>query len=118
MSDSRGNAISAYSPPFAKGAQVYGENIAPDSVTSAKMNAAFLSGTIVSGGITTAIAHGLGVIPKIVVATPLLTAAQATSATTINVVVAAASAATATNIYLIGSQPEGSAIKYSAYVQL
>lgn len=107
MTNSRGIAISAYSPAFAKGAKVYGDNIQSGAITSAhiangtvvaadiaagsvtsakigtgavtnaKMKAAFLSGTLVSGRATRAIAHGLGVKPKFVVVAALPTLAQA-----------------------------------------
>jgi hypothetical protein len=99
-------------------AAVKAANLAASIVTSAKMGAAFLSGTLVSGQITKAVAHGLGAKPKCVVVAPLLTAAQAISATYLHVVLAAASAATTTNFYIIGNQPTNGAIKYVAYVQL
>lgn len=191
MATSRGNAISAYSPAFSKGAQVYGANIASGvvtsahiadgtvvagdigagsitsakigtgavtsiklgaaavisakigvsavqytniavnavrngaisakSITSAKIRAAFLSGTIVSGRTTRAIAHGLGVKPKFVVvaAMPTLTQANISASATANqVFLAAASAATSANFYVIGTQAANAAIKYCAYVQL
>lgn len=96
------------------------------SVTSAKIRAAFLSGTLVSGKKTIAVAHGLGVKPKFVVACALATLAQVSGAQATSgigknvpvVTVAAASAATSTNFYLIGGQTQGAAIKYAAYVQL
>lgn len=128
MANSRGTAISAYIPAFAKGAQIYGENIASGvviaadiaagAVTSAKMKAAFLSGTLVSGKTTRAIAHGLGVKPKFVIVNALPTLAQGISASRIDVQLAAASAATSTNFYVIGTQPTNAALKYIAYVQL
>ena len=167
MSASRGNAISAYNPAFAKGALIYGANIqsgvvtsahiadgtvvAADvaagsitsaklgaaavvaaaigagavtsakigtaAVTNAKMKAAFLSGTLVSGKTVTAIAHGLGVKPKCVVACGIVTRTQASGATP-SVVNVAVSAATSTNIYLIASGPINAATKYAAYVQI
>ncbi len=103
--------------------------IGAQAVTSAKIKAAFLSGTLVSGQITKAIAHGLGAKPKMVVVTPILTLAQAISAKTVGslsatfriaptISLAAASAATSTNFYVIGSQGSNQAIKYVAYVQL
>lgn len=148
---SRGNAISAYSAPFSKGAKIYGANIqsgvvtsahiadgtvvAADvaagsitsaklgtaAVTNAKMKAAFLSGTLVSGRTTRAIAHGLGVKPKFVVVNALPTLAQAVlSASTVSnqIYLAAASAATSANIYVIGTQAANAALKYVAYVQI
>lgn len=176
MTLSRGNAISAYSPDFSKGAQVYGANIASgaitsahiadgtivaadvaagsitsakigtgavvevkigagavtsakmgaQAITSAKIRAAFLSGTLVSGKVTIAVAHGLGVKPKLVVVCPIATLAQVSGASATSgigknvpvVSLAAASAATSTNIYLIGGQTQNTAIKYAAYVQL
>lgn len=106
MANSRGNAISAYVPAFAKGALIYGANVqsgvitsahiadgtvvaadvaagsitsaklGASSVTNAKMKAAFLSGTLVSGVLVTAVAHGLGATPKSVVVCALLTKTQ------------------------------------------
>jgi hypothetical protein len=97
---------------------VRNEKISAGAVTSAKIRAAFLSGTLVSGKITKAIAHGLGVKPKFVVVNALPTLAQGISATRIDVYLAAASAATTTNFYIIGTQPTNAALKYVAYVQL
>lgn len=97
---------------------VHNANISAKSITSAKIRAAFLSGTIVSGKITRAIAHGLGVKPKFVVVAPLHTLAQAISATSLNLSLAAASAATSANFYVVGNQPTNGAMKYVAYVQL
>mgnify|MGYP001590183917 CR=1 FL=1 len=184
---SRGNAISAYSAPFSKGAKIYGANIqsgvvtsahiadgtiiaadvaagsitsaklgtdavtsvklaaasvisaklgvsavqntniaanairagaiSAKAVTSAKIRAAFLSGTLVSGKTMFAVAHGLGVRPKMVVACAIVTRTQASAATpsTVNIGV---SAATSTNIYLIASGTINASVKYAAYVQL
>lgn len=105
---SRGDAISGYHPAFAKGAKIYSGNI----------KAAFLSGSLVSGKTTRAIAHGLGAIPKFITVHALPTLAQAISATKIDVFLAAASAATSANFYVIGTQPTNGAVKYVAYVQL
>jgi hypothetical protein len=99
-------------------ASIHNVMLSAKSVTSAKIRAAFLSGTIVSGQATRAVAHGLGVKPKFVVVAPLLTLAQAISGAGLQVALAAASAATTTNFYIIGSQPQNVAIKYVAYVQL
>lgn len=91
------------------------------SVTNAKMKAAFLSGTLVSGRTTRAIAHGLGVKPKsvIVVALPTLTQANISASATANMIfLAAASAATSANFYVIGTQAANAALKYAAYVQI
>ncbi len=63
-----------------------------------------------------AVAHGLAVKPKSVIVCALGTLGQITAKHT--VAVAAASAATTTNIYLIGSQAANAAIKYAAYVQV
>src|SRR3990167_9197970 len=86
------------------------------AVTNAKMKAAFLSGTIsglLSGVV--AVAHGLGVAPKSV-----LVSMKAAHADIIDppqgVHVAAASAATSTNIYL-KTRKSGN-VKYEAYVQI
>lgn len=90
-------------------------SIADDAVTSAKIGAAFLSGTIsglLSGVI--AVAHGLGVKPKLVVVSTL--AAHDDVVNSRYVFPSAASAATSTNIYLKASKPGN--VKYAAYVQL
>lgn len=115
---SRGANISAYYPGFGP---TQGATIA-----SANVRAAFISGSLVSGKKTIAVAHGLGVKPKLVVVCPIVTLAQASGAGATSgigknvpqVSVAAASAATSANIYLIGSQTQNTAIKYAAYVQL
>lgn len=100
---------------------VHAGNISAKSITSAKIRAAFLSGTLVSGRITLPVAHGLGVKPKFVIVAALPTLAQAVlSATTVEnmIYLAAASAATSTNFYVIGTQAANAALKYVAYVQL
>ncbi len=147
MASSRGNAISAYSPAFSKGAKIYGANIqsgvvtsahiadgtivAADvaagsitsaklgtaAVTNAKMKAAFLSGTLVSGKKVFAVAHGLGVKPKLVVACAINTLTEASAAQN-NHVSVAISASTSTNIYLVASGTQAAAHKYMAYVQI
>lgn len=94
---------------------VRSEKISAKAITSAKIRAAFLSGTIsglLSGVI--AVAHGLGVKPKMVVVTTL--AAHADVVAGREVFLAAASAATTTNIYLKASKSGN--VKYVAYVQL
>ena len=173
MSTSRGNAISAYIPAFAKGAKVYGANIASGAITSAhiadgtviaadiaagsvtsakigagavlsaaigtgavvaakigagavtsaklgskavkltKMFAAQITGTIISSGITYAVAHGLSAAPSLVIVGVRDTLAKISAGT--NVGESSASARTATNIYLVG-RPHGA--KFVAYVQL
>lgn len=128
MAPSRGNNVSAYVPAFSKGAKVNRGNISASAIgnaeisakaiTSAKIRAAFLSGTIVSGQTTRAIAHGLGVKPKFVVVAPLLTLAQAISGKVPTVSLAAASAATSANFYVVSSAASNAALKYVAYVQL
>lgn len=94
---------------------VRNEKISAKAITSAKIRAAFLSGTIsglLSGVI--AVAHGLGVKPKSVVVTTL--AAHADVVAGRQVFLAAASAATTTNIYLKTNKTGN--VKYVAYVQL
>lgn len=107
------NAVLAAS--IAAGA-VTSAKIGAGAVTNAKMKAAFLSGTI--SGLTAftpiAVAHGLGVAPKFVVATMLPTAGEVSAKHTI--CVAAASGATSTNIYLVSSKSGN--VKYVAYVQV
>lgn len=107
---SRGESLSGYFPAFGprSGAKVF----------SANVKAAFLSGTIVSGKITIAIAHGLGSKPKLVIVTPIHTLTQAISATSNSLSLASASAATTTNFYVIGNQKANVAMKYAAFVML
>lgn len=107
ITQSRGESIKRYSPAFAKGAQAM----------SAVIGGLWLSGTIVSGKTTRAITHGIGRIPKHVQVNALPTLAQAISATRIDVYLAAASAATSSVFYVIGSQPAAAAVKYVAYLQ-
>jgi hypothetical protein len=146
MEPSRGYDIRNYIPAFAKGAkvtlasisagfttgitsagitksyiangEVTSDKLSAKAVSSTKMNAAFLSGTLVSGQTTRSIAHGLGVKPKSVIVVPILTLAQAISAAVPSISLAAASAATSAVFYVIGSQPSNGAIKYAAYVQI
>ncbi len=87
------------------------------SVTSAKIRAAFLSGSLVSGKKVFAVAHGLGVRPKLVVACAINTLTEASAAQN-NHVSVAVSAATSANIYLVASGTQNAAHKYAAYVQL
>jgi hypothetical protein len=92
---------------------VHSANISAKAVTSAKIFAAFLSGTIVSGGVTYAKAHGLGAKPKVVIVSAILTAAQRASATILRVThEEAVSANTSTNVYIRGNQAGNTAIKY------
>lgn len=95
-SASRGVAISAYSPAFAKGAKVFSGNIRMSKV----------SGTIANSGVVYAVAHGLGAAPSVVFLTPKGTVgglkAAATSANSVGL--ATVSAATSTNIYVAGAK--------------
>lgn len=126
---SRGDDIRNYNPAFKKGAKIaFSGNISAGTIknahlsakaiTSALIRAAFLSGSIVSGKKTMAVAHGLGVKPKLIVVTTIGTLAQISGSQNAHVALAAASAATSANFYLIGSQTQNTAIKYAAYVQL
>lgn len=92
--------------------------ITAKAITSAKIRAAFLSGSIVSGKKTMAVAHGLGVKPKSIVVCAIGTLAQISGANPPTIALAAASAATSANFYVIGSQTQNTALKYAAYVQL
>lgn len=107
VTQSRGEDARNYLPALKKGAQVL----------SASIGGLWLSGTIVSGKTTRLISHGIGIKPKSIIVTPLLTLAQAISASNIDVSLAAASAATITGFYVIGSQPAAAAVKYAAYLQ-
>lgn len=107
VTQSRGENAKNYIPALAKGAQVM----------SGSIGALFLSGTIVSGQTTRAIAHGIGRKPKMIVVTPILTLAEAISAAVPSVSLAAASAATSANFYVISSKASNAAIKYAAYLQ-
>ena len=92
---------------------VHSSHISAKAVTSAKLKAAFLSGTIVSGGVTFAVAHGLGAKPKAVLVSALLTAAQRASATILRLThEGAVSANTSTNVYIRGNQAGNTAMKY------
>lgn len=84
---------------------------------SANIGGMWLSGTIVSGQTTRAIAHGIGRKPKFIQVAPLLTLAQAISAAVPSVSLAAASAATSANFYVISSAASNAALKYTAYLQ-
>lgn len=107
ITQSRGEGISNYSPAFKKGAQALSANI----------GGLWLSGTIVSGKTTRLISHGIGRKPKHITVTALPTLAQAISATQVTVYLAAASAASISGFYVIGTQPANAAIKYAAYLQ-
>lgn len=96
---------------------VHNANISAKSITSAKIRAAFLSGSLVSGKKVFAVAHGLAVRPKFVVACAINTLTEASAAQN-NHVSVAVSAATSANIYLIASGTQNAAHKYAAYVQL
>jgi len=104
MADSRGNAISAYSPAFARGAQVYASNI----------KAAQITGTVISAGITYAVAHGLGAVPSVVIVSTRSTMALI-SAGGADVGESSASARTSANIYITAEQH---GIGYAAYCQV
>lgn len=107
ITQSRGEDIRNYNPAFKKGAQVL----------SASIGALYLSGTIVSGRIVTGITHGIGVKPKHIQISPLLTGAQGASAVAITIGIAAASAATSAKFFVIGTQKANGALAYSAYLQ-
>jgi hypothetical protein len=107
VNQSRGEGISNYLPPFKKGAQALSANI----------GALWLSGTIVSGQTTRAILHGIGRKPKHVSVKAILTLAEAISAKVPTVSLAAASAATSANFYVISNKASNAAIKYEAYLQ-
>ncbi len=107
VTQSRGENAQNYIPAFKKGAQVLSANI----------GAMYLSGTIVSGRIAIGITHGIGVKPKHIQVSPILTGAQGASAVAITIGIAAASAATSAKFYVIGTQKANGALKYAAYLQ-
>lgn len=107
INQSRGEDARNYMPALKKGAQVMSASIA----------GLWLSGTIVSGRIAIGITHGIGIKPKSVVISPLLTGAQGASAVAITIGLAAASAATSSKFYVIGTQKANAALKYQAYLQ-
>lgn len=107
VTQSRGENAKNYIPALSKGAQVM----------SASIGALYLSGTIVSGRICIGITHGIGVKPKHIQISPLLTGAQGASAVAITIGLAAASAATSAKFFVIGTQKANAALKYSAYLQ-
>lgn len=128
MPTSRGDDIRNYNPAFKKGAAiVFSGNISggtikkahisAKAITSALIRAAFLSGTLVSGKVVTAIPHGLGVKPKLVLACSLNTLTEASAAQN-NHVSPAISASTSANIYLIASGTKAASHKYIAFVLL
>lgn len=76
MSDSRGNAISAYSPAFAKGAQVYGANIAPNAITSAHIAAGTIVASDIGAGSITSAKIGTGAVVAIKIGAGAVTSAK------------------------------------------
>lgn len=107
VTQSRGEDIRNYLAPFKKGAQV----------TSASIAALFLSGTIVSGKKVMPVTHGIGIKPKMIVVCAINTLTQASAAQNASVSLAAASAATSSTFYIIGSGTQNAAQKYAAYLQ-
>lgn len=105
--NSRGEDIRNYLPPFKKGAQVMSANI----------GALFLSGTIASGKKVMAVAHNAGIKPKMIVVCAINTLTQASAAQNASVSLAAASAANTTGFFIIGSGTQNAAQKYAAYLQ-
>ena len=99
--NARGDNISAYSPPFAKGAKVY----------LGQQRASQITGTLISAGITYAVAHGLSAIPSVVIVAQRASMALI-SAGGAGVGESSASARTSTNIYLTTEQH---GMGYAAY---
>ena len=105
---SRGDSPSGYYPHFdgTSGIKSY----------LANLKAQVISGTVISGEATYAIAHQLGAVPKGIFITPILTEAN------VNVTIsggtvgeAVASAATSTHFYVIGNVD---GIKFRAFLLL
>lgn len=92
---SRGESPSAYYPGFQT----------PSGIKASvnDLKADVITGSIVSANVTYAVPHNLGKVPSLVLVSPRLTLAVATS-TGINVAEATASAATSANIYLAGNK--------------
>lgn len=105
---SRGDCISGYLPNFGgtSGVKSYKDNLKAQVVT----------GTVVSGGAVQAFTHALGGTPSLVQVSPLYAAGDVVSATT-GVVVgeSAASAATASSIYVVANK---NAVKFKAFIML
>lgn len=87
--------------------------IAANAVVKAKIRSAVITGTIISSGITYAVAHGLGATPNVVIVSVRDTLAKISAGT--NVGESSASARTATNFYIVG-RPHGA--KYTAYCMI
>lgn len=98
--NARGDNISAYSPPFSKGAKVY----------LGQQRGSQTTGAIISSGITYAVTHGLSGIPSLVVVG--LRSTKALISGTATVGESSASARTSSKVYLVG-EPHG--IGYSMY---
>lgn len=107
---SRGAALSAYSPLFEPKSSAY--------VFGANLKAQFLSGTLVSGGVVTAVTHNLAKQPKFIMVGSLPTKAQALSGNRDVVLMQAASATTSTTFYIMGSQVTNTALKWNAWLIL
>ncbi len=107
--------VSAISNTNIKANAIRAGAISARAVTSAKMFAAFLSGTVsglLSGVI--AVAHGLGSTPKFAVVSTRISHADVVAGR--YVFLSQASAATSTNIYLKATKSGN--VNYAAYVQV
>lgn len=110
MASSRGNAISAYSAPFAKGALIYGANVQSGVITSAHIaNGTVVAGELGAGSVTSA-KIGTGAVTSIKLgAASVISAKIGTGA----VLAAALGAGAVTSAKLAVSAVVASKIRYS-----
>lgn len=76
MASSRGNAISAYSPAFAKGALIYGANIQSGVVTSAHIADGTVVAADVGAGAVTSAKLGTGAVTEAKIGAAAVTSAK------------------------------------------
>ncbi len=73
---SRGNAVSAYIPAFAKGAQIYGANVASGTITSAHIaDGTVIAADIAAGSVTSA-KIGTGAVVEVKIGAAAVTSAK------------------------------------------
>ncbi len=96
MGVTRGEAISAYLPPFSEGAKVYSTNVKMQVITSAVANS----------GVVYSLTHSLGAVPTVKIFTSRGTVSQLKGATASanSIGEATVSAATTTKVYFAGAK--------------